>query len=165
MDRPYHERDWIGVVMHVSHAEYQQISQSWSFELPNDRQPSIVSLLACQYVGFVVDGSWHAVAEINFWKFGVGDGGQKIADLSAISERTYNLSMTLKNGISQTLWLTEFQRQALQADLSTSCHYRPVEIAPALTMEEACASVARRYGVSAEQVNVAIHSKALAPAS
>ncbi|WP_439871361.1 hypothetical protein [Pseudomonas syringae] len=159
MDERYHERNRIGVIIHLDEDRYQAISQIWEVSLPSMYDQSLEGLPACRYVAFVVGENLKSVARIAEWRLRGVDPVKRVASIEALSTSVSALYKPLE-GITELKWLDKSQAALVVDALNsgeTKC--RPKPIPPCLDLEDASAAVARRYGVDVEQVYISIHRK------
>ncbi|OSR65024.1 MULTISPECIES: hypothetical protein [Pseudomonas] len=154
------EQGRIGLALHLTHHQYNAVTEGWGFELPTDYQMSVEAVTNCRYVAFSLDGRWDAVAKIGTWQLSMDGGGKRTAELSAFSKVVSGLRREITTDPTKTRWLHLSQQEALEtaiADESTIT--RPEAIPACLDMEEASNAIARHYGVEAEQIQISIHRK------
>lgn len=153
------EKERVGVVVHLNGAEYQSVLVPWSFDIPDSYKSSLEALRLCRYVAFVVDGRMKSIGEIDRWSFEVGDDCKRSASFSLLSDNVEGLSSRLSTPFSQIHWLIGYQLTPIQEGLSQGAKQRPADVLPSFDIEEASKSVARRFSVDAEQVEITIRSK------
>lgn len=153
MDRDEKER--IGVVLHLDKVEYQTSIMEWGFELPTDYESSLEALSWCRYVVFVVNGVMKSVGEINRWSFDTGNAGTRSATIVLRSDNVEELADDLRKNLKTIKWLTHYQGELVaQVMAETRVKQKPSDALPILDLQEAATSVARRFNVEPEQVEI-----------
>ena len=153
MDR--NEKDRIGVVLHLEKDEYQSSIMEWGFELPTDYETSLEALVWCRYVAFVVNGVMKSVGEIKRWSFDTGDTGIRSATIVLRSDDVDELADNLRKDLKTTKWLTHYQGELVaQVMDEVRVKQKPSDGLPILDLQEAASSVARRFNVKPEHVEI-----------
>lgn len=160
MTLSHDEQDRIGLALHLTHHEYNAVTEGWGFELPTDYQVSVEALMKCRYVAFSIDERWVVIGKIGAWRFDMNGDGKKTAELSAMSTNVRGLSREISSDITKIQWLNEYQRDAIEKALSDESSITRPQVVPAcLDLEEAADAIARRYGVEAKQIQISIHRR------
>lgn len=154
------EKDRVGLIVHLNDDEYLKLRASWEFTLPEGYDFSFEAMLKYRYVAVALNDEWKVIAEIGDWRLSASGSGQRTVTFSKVSERVYLLSMAISKNLKENLWLHNSQKEIVEKSLSDeSAFVRPDPLPPSLDFEEASRAVSRRYGVSADQVQISIHRK------
>lgn len=154
----YLEKENIGLILHLDDDEYLKLRSSWEFKLPEGYDFSFEAMLKYRYVAVAVNDEWKVIAEISDWRLSAIESGQRTVIFSKFSERVYLLSLAISKNLKENIWLHNSQKEIVEKSLiDESTLVRPCPLPPSLDFEEASRAVARRYGVSADQVQISIH--------
>lgn len=152
------ERDRVGVVVHLTGPEYQAALMNWSVAVPDTHICSLEALRWFRYVAFVVEGTPKAIAEIARWSFEVGDECNRVAFFSLLSTEVSGLYEPLPRPCIDILWMNRCYVDQIQAVLAKNAKQKPEDALPALDIDEASKSVARRFSIDPSQVEITIRS-------
>lgn len=154
------ERDLIGVVLHLTEVEYQQLAAKWHFQMPESYQCTVDQLMQCRYAAIAVQGQWKAIIGIDAWRVGVRKGAPMEAEFSRFSEDVAQLKGAFPKCEAEISWLNIQQQNGVSASLESElAKYRPSKVPPCLDLNAAAEAVSRHYGVEPDQVQISIHRK------
>lgn len=156
------EKVRVGVVVHLTGPEYQSVMAQWRVDIPDHYNSSLEALKWCRYVAFIVDSTIKSVGEITSWSFQVGDECKRTAHFSLLSNHVTELRNQITFPAKDILWLTHYQREAVQQSIATSPKQKPEVGLPSLDIDEATASIAQRYSIDPLQVEITIRSRSAA---